>query len=82
MPKPHLCRFCGEENPINFYRGSKSRCKKCANKSATEYNRKSDEKRKAVFKGFDSKKALNRFDRELDEISLNQQLRKEINYGA
>ena len=82
MPKPHLCKFCGEDNPVNFYRGSKSRCKKCANKSATEYNRKSDEKRKEVFKGFDSEKAINRFDNALDEIKANQQLRKEIYYGA
>ena len=44
--KPHLCKMCGETNPVNFYGDQKIRCKKCHIKRT--HTRLKEAKRKAV----------------------------------
>jgi ribosomal protein L37AE/L43A len=34
--KPHKCHFCGETKPSKFYKGVKSKCKKCTKIKANQ----------------------------------------------
>lgn len=38
--KKPLCKDCGDNNPDNFYRSVKNRCRICQNKYCKEYYRK------------------------------------------